>query len=252
MDTDTRRPFNVLLYGFSQIVVIIATIPGFLPKSIQFLAILFVGWISCEIIFTQTTGSKSGNLALGSAILAQFHRAVDLVLLTPFEDLKDLGDKDTSKITERSFGKRVLWVLKLYTNPRGIGLSYEPSHLPPRFSPSTSRWKFVVSRISRFIICLFLASVAEVATASNPGATDPRKLMSEAPFHWRALGVASFGLTAVCSMIMIQAALAAIFVGCGLSSPESWPLLFGSFLDAWSIRRFWRRFWHQMLRKVSL
>ena len=249
MDTDTRPPFNFLSYGFSQVVVIIATIPGFLPKFIKFLAVLFFGWVTFDTIFTRTTGSKGGNFGLGSMILAQFFCVIDLVLLTPSENSRD---KDTSGITERPFGKRALWALELYMNPRGIGWSHEPSRLPPRPSPSTPRWEFVVSRISRIIVCLILECLAAAAIASNPGATSAGKVMSEAPFHWRALGVASFGLAAICALSAMHSALAAIFVGCGFSSPERWPLLFGSLLDAWSIRRFWRQVWHQVLRKVNL
>jgi len=242
MDPDTRPPLNFLLYGFSQVVAIVATIPGFLPKYMKILAILFFGWVTFETVFIRTTGSKAGNFGLGSMIIGQFFCLIDLVLLTPH----------TSRITERSFSQRVLWTLKLYINPRGIGWSHEPSRLPPRPSPSTPRWEFVVSKISRVIVCVILELLAEVAFASNPGTNSAGKVLSEAPFHWRALGVASFGLAAFSSLSAIHSALAAFSVGCGFSSPERWPLLFGSLLDAWSIQRFWRLVWHQTLRKVDL
>jgi hypothetical protein len=181
MDPDTRPPFNFLLYGFCQVVAIIATIPGF----IKILAVLFFGWETFDTVLIRTTGSKAGNFGVGSVIVAQFFCVIDLVLLTPAENLKD---KDTSRITERSFGKRVLWALELYINPRGIGWSHEPSHLPPRPSPSTPGWDFVVSKISHVIVCVILECLAEVAITSNPGITNEGMVLSEAPFHWRALG----------------------------------------------------------------
>lgn len=251
MNADTRPPFNFLLYGISQVIVVIATIPRFLPKTIKFLSLLFAGYVSFDIIYTQTTGSKEGNVALGSAIIGQFFIAIDYLLLSPSEDLRDLDDKDTSKITEKSFKKRALWALKLYANPRGIGCSHEPAHLPLRPSPSTPRWKFVASRFSRFIVYLFLCSMTQKALVSNPGLTSPGMVISEASFYWRVLGVACFGLAAICSISAVQSALAIICVGSGISSPDRWPLLFGSLLDAWSIQRFWRRVWHQMFRRVS-
>ena len=59
-------------------------------------------------------------------------------------------------------------------------------------------------------------------------------------------------LTGVFCMIFGgHSAVAAGAVGSGLSSPEKWTLLFGSPLEAWSIGRFWRRFWHQDVQRVS-
>jgi len=46
--------------------------------------------------------------------------------------------------------------------------------------------------------------------------------------------------------------LSAVVVGCGYSSPERWPRLFGSFFELWSVGRFWRRFWHQGIRRILL
>ncbi|KAI6082065.1 membrane bound O-acyl transferase family-domain-containing protein [Hypoxylon rubiginosum] len=40
--------------------------------------------------------------------------------------------------------------------------------------------------------------------------------------------------------------LAIAFVTIGLDRPEEWPLLYGSPLDATSVRAFWGRFWHRI------
>lgn len=44
---------------------------------------------------------------------------------------------------------------------------------------------------------------------------------------------------------------AIIAVSLGLSAPESNPPCFGSLADAYSVRQFWGKYWHQMFRKVA-
>ena len=253
MDTNEsgRRPFSVVLYCISLAILITSSIPAFLPKFARVLAVLLVGYIHHQIIFTQTMGDFSADLSLGSIFVAQYLIGVDYALLSSPEDLLDYCDRDTSKVSQRSFKNRVQWTLRLYANPRGIGWAHEPTDLPPRPSPSTPRFKFVVSRILYAIGCFSGVGMVGVLSASNPGLTTPGMLLIEAPLHWRALGVTSCGLGAFLVMSALNSMLSAVVVGCGYSSPERWPRLFGSLFELWSIGRFWRRFWHQCIRRVN-
>ena len=47
---------------------------------------------------------------------------------------------------------------------------------------------------------------------------------------------------------MVYKILAAVSVACSITDPCQWPPLFGSWSDAWTIRRFWAHTWHQMMR----
>jgi len=252
MNTSDRKPFDVLLFSISMVILIVASIPSFLPKFARVLGILFVGSIHYRIIFTQTTGDFAGDLGLGSAILSQYLRGADYALFTSPESLTNYRDGDASKVTQHPFKKRIRWTLRLYSNPRGIGWAHEPRQLPSRPSPSMPRWKFVFSRILFTMGCFSAIGVVYVVDASNPGLTTPGMLLTEAPLHWRALGVTCFGLGGVFTLSGLNSILAAVVVACGFSSPERWPWLFGSPFQLWSIRRFWRRFWHQMIRKVNV
>ena len=44
-------------------------------------------------------------------------------------------------------------------------------------------------------------------------------------------------------------AAAAVVVKWG--GPADWPPMFGSWVDAWTVRRFWSKTWHQMMRTVA-
>ncbi|KAL3293350.1 signal peptidase I [Colletotrichum asianum] len=43
-----------------------------------------------------------------------------------------------------------------------------------------------------------------------------------------------------------HALLSTTFVLFGIDNPEDWPPLFGSMADAWTVQRFWGRFWHRI------
>jgi hypothetical protein len=199
-----------------------------------------------QVVFTQTTGDFNSDFGLGSGILFQYLVVLDYAFLTPPDKLKDLHDKDLTRVIKRPLKERALWAIKLYSNPRGIGWAHEPSHLPPRPSPSIPRSRFVISRILLAICCFLVIggrNLVENAYAD--------KLVTGEPLHQRALRVLSFGSAIVCMLSGVNALISACAVGCGISSPESWPQLFGTPLQVWSIGIFWRRFWHQMIRRVS-
>ena len=43
--------------------------------------------------------------------------------------------------------------------------------------------------------------------------------------------------------------LAFAFVALGIDEPEDWPSLYGSVIEAYSIRRFWGKFWHHLVQR---
>lgn len=253
MGTDYRhrKPLNATLFFASHIIVFLVTIPAFLPRSAQVIALILVGWYFYQVIFTQTTGDFNNDFGVGSAILGQYMVALDYGLLTPPEQLKNFYDADQTSVTQRPLKKRIIWALKLFLNPRGIGWTHEPSHLPQRPSPSTPRSRFVFSRVVFAIFCFLTVQGMLHFNYAFVDTVMTDKLITDAPIQYRVLGVLIFGLGAVCTISGFNAIISAVVVGCGLSSPERWPQFFGSPLQLWSIRRFWRRFWHQAIRRVS-
>jgi hypothetical protein len=251
MGADHRKLLDGALFLASQVILILVSVPAFVPKPAQVISFGVVGWYLYRIIFTQTTGDFNNDFGLGPTIIVQYMLALDYALLTPPESLKDFNQGDIARVTKRSFKKRVLWTLKLFSNPRGIGWAHEPSHLPPRPSSSTPRSTFVISRILLATCCFLIFGGASLFDAAYANTITADKLLTGAPLHRRVLGVLSFGLGGVSVISGLNAILSAGAVGCGFSSPERWPLLYGSPLQVWSIRRFWRRFWHQMIRRVS-
>jgi len=183
--------------------------------------------------------------------MTQLVFAFDQLFLSHPNDLKNLVDKNPKKVTERSFKERFAWAVSLYTNPRGIGWAHEPPALSNQRPPPTNRWTFVWSRLVRLLRWIVVGGAAIVINASNPALATPGKVLSQATLPLRALGAAGYGVGGCAGMGAIHTAISIFAVGSGLSNPSGWLDLFGSPVEVWSIQRFWRRGWHQLLRKVG-
>jgi len=47
-------------------------------------------------------------------------------------------------------------------------------------------------------------------------------------------------------------AVAALSVGLGVNPPGDWPDVFGRWSDAYTVRNFWGKFWHQTFRRIFM
>jgi len=251
MHNTQREPFSGILFFLFQIMCILGITPGG-PPTLKWIVFAALVWISHFLITKTTTQDLTADLSLGTSILIQLCTVFDMIFVTHPDTLQNFQDSGGGKVTERPFKQRVVWAYNLYTNPRGIGWAHESRHLPSRPSPSTPRWKFVGVRILHAFLYFILDRVAHALNASNPGMTTPGVLLSQSALHWRALAVVSFGATAFTRMNLSHCLLSAGVVALGLSTPERWPHLFGSPLQAWSVQQFWRKVWHQMLRRIVI
>lgn len=239
MDNTHREHFSGLLFGLFQLISILSIIPGG-PRTLKWIAFFVLSWISYHLITKTTTQDLAADLGLGSAILTQLLIAFDIMFITHPDTLKNFQDSHDGKITERPFKERALWAYNLYTNPRGIGWAHESPHLASRPSPSTPRWRFVGVQVIRAVLYIMLECMAYVLNALNPGMTTLTVPLSQSALHWRALGVAGFGVAGYARINLMHCLLSAGVIACGFSAPERWPNLFGSPLQAWSVQRFWR------------
>lgn len=82
-------------------------------------------------------------------ILLHLFIASDYILLTDVQ--RDLIPKGQKELAYRlSLFQSVKWAASLFTNPRYIAWSHEPTHaLPPRPPPSVTRQKFVLQELGR-------------------------------------------------------------------------------------------------------
>lgn len=238
-------PFNGFLYGAVQFLSILFMYPTDSRSALRFVLQLivtaFLGWACYHIITETTTGDKTADLAVGSAILTQYMIAIDGIFFSDPNTLRRTVDQPGA-ITKRPFWEKLWWTLDLYTNARGVDWQHEPSDLPPRPSPSMGRWEFVASRLFIAGLCTALESAFYVVNASNPGATTPGVLLTQAEWKHRAVGVLGFAAAGFSRINMLHCVVSVLAVGSGFSTPQRWPRLFGSPLEGYTIQRVWRYF----------
>jgi len=140
---------------------------------------------------------------------------------------------------------------------RKVGWNQEPSKaLPP--PPNCSRAVFIRSRVFIILINFLASDLANNHLHGNVSFDNRIHLDLDGPETYigrkalllRAPDLISWAATFVCTVIVQHSILAIVTVGLGLFEPADWPPIFGSFGDAYSIRRFWGRSWHQMLRFI--
>jgi hypothetical protein len=147
-----------------------------------------------------------------------------------------------------TFKERLKWAASLIATPRGIGWAHEPTDQNfPR--PTASRRRFIASQFFWFIFYSILGDIALIPIRENPcfKIGGPPLAASEwwrRPVVWAAIYTIYFPISRVYAIYSI------IFVATGLCEPSDWPHVFGSPLNAYTVRKSWGRVWHQLLRKI--
>ncbi|OAX38573.1 hypothetical protein K503DRAFT_691336, partial [Rhizopogon vinicolor AM-OR11-026] len=140
--------------------------------------------------------------------------------------------------------KRYFDVICVSHSPRAIGWSHQVCNIPPQqprrsfIFRSTLRaaWYVVFFETGR----LYVWYNPAFSSATIGGQGYVVHCMDTVIF----IGLACWASNAVYFVV------AAGSVAIGLFEPRMWPDLFGVWVDAYTIRRFWGRTWHQMLRRI--
>ncbi|EDR15395.1 uncharacterized protein LACBIDRAFT_301678 [Laccaria bicolor S238N-H82] len=237
-----RHSFPWGLHALTQCLIVLSITVSSSKTSIwtRWSIFLPIAVTSCYLVCYTSTGDVVVDQGLGTAILIQLMVAVDYILITDVQRNiypKDQPPRNKGAEVDMSLMKRFRRALSLYTNPRGIGWSFEPRTLP---RPSTKpRFAFVSSRIIRALASALIGTFASVMINSNPALSGITLSVKDMGWFHHTTGVFAFALNAIAQINTIHCVLAAFCVGVGISGPEEWPDLFGSPFDAYSVQRFW-------------
>ncbi|KAI6047546.1 hypothetical protein EDC04DRAFT_633642 [Pisolithus marmoratus] len=165
-------------------------------------------------IFCYTLGCNLGALILD---------AIRFLLLTrPLEEYRHETDKVPTY--QLPYIQRFFWLVSI--SQRGIGWSFGANHSIPSVQPHhLTRKAFVTSRLRRVFVYYLIFEAIQLYIGCNPVFSSEAPLLSQGYFL-----------------------VAVIAVGTTLHEPRSWPAPFGKWKDAYTIRRFWGRTWHQFTR----
>ncbi|KAL4783350.1 membrane bound O-acyl transferase family-domain-containing protein [Aspergillus varians] len=156
-------------------------------------------------------------------------------------------------------------VLALYitTTLRGISTTLEVSGIQHGTEASASRSAFLIRTLA-IVVAKYL--VLDLMTFQPSSPEDTQALFGEGREYllFRPEGVPPVTIQAILTNLGVTVLgwgpigswfieehyriLSLISVGLGVSSPHQWPVLFGAITEAYTLRRFWGTFWHQLFR----
>lgn len=246
-----RLPFSSLQYLVLPSVGV-AILVALRPSKPWRLAglVLYIYWTFAGTKFATPDGFQdyATGCALGGGCLVAFY---DLVLTDPVIEWTHNSEPHTA-LASMTFLKRVYWVLCAACNNRGIGWSFQVPYIPPL--PSLDRYQFLKRRARQLLWNLFLVDVAQTYQRLNPLFSlkgDEAKSLWSQGYVLGCLNILGH-LTVSWGMLNINYnTLSLVCVASGLSEPQNWPDTFGKWNDAYTVRRFWSRTWHQWLRRYT-
>ncbi|EKM57183.1 uncharacterized protein PHACADRAFT_119470 [Phanerochaete carnosa HHB-10118-sp] len=215
----------------------------------------FLAWLSITTILLRAVrfdiGTKSFNYLTGGTFGAMsFHALVLLLLSDPAAQWRH--ETHSTAVSGMPLLQRVYNCACILVNLRGIGWNQQIEHVPLR--PKHSRFCFVISRAFRTLCHVLLADLAQTCIEFNPVFSLPAdrfvSLRSQGPL-FTMLSVAAYMTRAYCMLNIPYDLFALVSVACRISEPMYWPVVFGQWRDAYTVRRFWGRVWHQQLRRVT-
>ncbi|RGP67088.1 trichothecene-4-o [Fusarium sporotrichioides] len=204
---------------------------------------------------------RSLTLALTALFILQ---CCNFLVLTRL-DAKDLAKKNIFQDSDHMIYKAYRVVCLIF-NVRGIGTPWQAKHLCgfPRFYQRgkgrgpTPIWFILRQSLIVAWQCLLLDII--YTTSMSTPKEDTLKLFGEGTEYmyldanaeqWTGrfiAGIIAWVIPGRVSIDLPHRVLSIISVFLGFSSPQQWPPLFGSMLDAYTIRGFWSTFWHSYCR----
>ncbi|CZT23687.1 uncharacterized protein RCC_09401 [Ramularia collo-cygni] len=160
-------------------------------------------------------------------------------------------------VTYNAFGwQKLKWAVSLILNLRGIRYNTQVKNVPPaRFTSKQQhgKVKFLLWQAVELAYCMFMGDLVaqlSIALFFTPAPTNSM-LLNAYDADWRLsfLKALVFGSGPYFFINMQYVLASMVCVAIGVSKPEDWPPLFGRLRTATTVRAFWGKFWHQMIRR---
>ncbi|KAJ5103030.1 hypothetical protein N7532_003559 [Penicillium argentinense] len=213
-------------------------------RAVHVASLLGPGFVWCE---------------LARLFLTVVFQALNLLLINP-KDGHDLN----SEVANGSLG-RVYYSAQLFTHPRGVNTPWKIKNAPPhpayyrrKGTVSPPRGRFLIRQISiavwqYLVLDLFCTLALQQALEQKKHETLPPTVQWDLTFEqWIERIISNLMAGFVVSRILIDfhhRVFSVITVCLGLESTSDCPPLFGSATSVHSLRTFWAKFWHQLLRR---
>ncbi|KAI0549799.1 putative toxin biosynthesis protein [Xylaria curta] len=169
---------------------------------------------------------------------------------------EDVGKKEAESYSTFSM-RKLSWASMLLINQRGIGWNHQVKNVPrPK---TTDKFVFLSTQFFQFVKSFILADLCFHLGIrffyTNPetgvvGDVDSRYItLRYACPGWSFSTIFVFAATPYFALSAQYALLSFICVALGLGTPNDWPPMFNPISEATTIRSFWGKYWHQLIRR---
>ncbi|KZN87012.1 hypothetical protein EN45_055670 [Penicillium chrysogenum] len=230
-------------------------------SPLRYLCIPGMIWIASRFIRPfGSSGSPTWCQSITQLVIATL-QAANLLLLNPLAD----SDIPGSTATIRNFGSKLIAAFRLLAQTRAVNTQWQVKNVPshPRYylrrgMRVPTRGRFLLRQLAIVAWqCLVLDIVQTVSLqqAAERSLQEPASLEIEwiVPVgQWAERIVTHLSIWFVVNRLISDLAyrvLSIFFVGIGSDSPADWPPAFGRMADAFTLRNFWAKFWHQFMRQ---
>ncbi|KAL4812493.1 membrane bound O-acyl transferase family-domain-containing protein [Aspergillus spinulosporus] len=237
---------------------LVATTPK--GSCLRYLSIPFLIWVWSLMLYPVEKPSYLAATFAGGG-WTNITAALDLLLINP----KCAGEFVDANGKIQSLFSCLRSAVELMASPRKLNTPREAKNTPPfpqyytKRSPTTvTRGRFLIREIAIAAWQYLALDVLTLQAAKSALEKKEKEMLhsSQTPESpgveaWIEPVIAALVGWFVVSRILISfyyRSLSILSVALGLSSPESFPPLFNKMTDAYTLRNFWGKFWHQILR----
>ncbi|KAL4265495.1 wax synthase family protein [Pleurotus pulmonarius] len=238
---------SALLIPHGLTIIAVAIAPPAYRKLVFAQILAFVAYN----IHTATTVSPSTDWPLAFSLTALVFAASDFLLLTKSYALLHKKDQ-VGNIEEQPPWARIKWAMALLTSQRMIGWSVEPTNVlpPPPQAAKYSRLYFIGEQTIELMLELLIVNILGIGFAMTPALSPEGPSLTSCTWLWRSVHVANIVALTRYAISAGHRALSLLLIAFGLEEPAEFRPLCGRWRDAYTLRRFWGRTWHQVLRRT--
>ncbi|TBU24283.1 membrane bound O-acyl transferase family-domain-containing protein [Dichomitus squalens] len=251
---DTRVPFSGPAHLLLPELILTLLVALNIPRAAKLAgSVALLGFIIHTFATTTSGESVDEDTLRGATLGNTFFSVIYLIWFNdPMRDFQYLGEEDKSPLALRPIWSRSYATLCLLRNNRMIGWNVQVSNVPP---VKGARAQFLLRRTRQLLVAYALADVSEslvrlnrpLYASTSPGGS---QFSPGVIGHLQKSCCMAIWLFMTYSVLKLYYVFSSIVaVALYASRPEDWPDAFGSWKDAYTVRRLWGRTWHQFFRR---
>ncbi|KAJ7588106.1 membrane bound O-acyl transferase family-domain-containing protein [Mycena floridula] len=200
-----------------------------------------------SLSYASSTGDLSQDYLFLPFVFCYLLYAADYLVISDTHELRFVGQKDS--VADAPLLQRLRWAVKLFFAPRGVGWTHQVKSLSP--VPKNTRIGFILAQLGLVALEFIVYDVVNLINQRNPAfQTGNASTIADASLIWRGIYILAMLIPSTLGADIAFRIITVASVATLTSRPEEWPPFFGSWRDAYTVRRLWSHTWHQLLRRI--